>query len=195
MAPVIAGADRTAEMVTPASAGVVIPETVMHYDSLGAIAGDYTLTPPAGDVWRILSVKFIFFAAGAAGNRVLNVAFDYGLGSTLMWMSGNQVLHGAGVAGNRYLNVELRNASSQIIVQLAQPVVQTASLTRRYYFQLSGATSTAFWAWGGAGPVQLSHPLPEHYVEAGGSLRVVVLGNQAGDAFASFSASIQKWRV
>lgn len=101
----------------------------------------------------------------------------------------------AGVAGNRYLNVELRNASSQIIVQLAQPVVQTASLTRRYYFQLSGATSTAFWAWGGAGPVQLSHPLPEHYVEAGGSLRVVVLGNQAGDAFASFSASIQKWRV
>lgn len=102
MAPVIAGADRTAEMVTPASAGVVIPETVMHYDSLGAIAGDYTLTPPAGDVWRILSVKFIFFAAGAAGNRVLNVAFDYGLGSTLMWMSGNQVLHGAGV-GYRYL--------------------------------------------------------------------------------------------
>lgn len=89
-------------MVTPASAGVVIPETVMFYSALGTIGGDYTLTPPAGDVWRILSVKFIFSSAGAAANRVLNVAFDYGLGSTMMWMSGNQVLHPAG-AGYRYL--------------------------------------------------------------------------------------------
>ena len=96
------GADQTAEMVTPASAGVVIPETVTFYSNIGAIAGDYTLMTPLGDVWRILTVKFIFSAAAGGGNRVLNVAFDYGIGGTQLWMSGNQVIHPPGT-GYRYL--------------------------------------------------------------------------------------------
>ena len=101
----------------------------------------------------------------------------------------------AGVAGNRYVAVELRNALGQIVLQTAQQVIQTANQTRRYHFQLLGATSTAFWAMGGGGAVQLSHPLPEHYIEPAGSLQVVVVGNQAGDAFANYGAYLQKWRV
>lgn len=101
----------------------------------------------------------------------------------------------AGVAGNRYLTVELRNAASQIVVQLVQPVVQIANQTRRYHFQMLGATSTVFWSIGGGAGYQLSHPLPEHYIEPAGSLRVGVFGSQVGDAYANYGAYIQKWSV
>lgn len=99
------------------------------------------------------------------------------------------------VVATRYVSIEQRNNAAQVIYSTVQPVGQAASLVYRYHFQLRGETSTAAWSPGGGALVQLSHPLPVHYVEAGGDIRVVVFNTQAGDAFSNYGAYITKWRV